>query len=118
LIVKISKRRNYHTFIRVLSSQVASHVMKRNKFEVFRKSLSSSSSGDACKYYTKAMSETQGLGQAFWQFRPFSRVLDWGRDFKGCCNYVLKNKLEAIGFFSYYDRKTSVLRFRLDQTDD
>jgi hypothetical protein len=49
--------------------------------------------------------ETQGKGQRFWQFRPFSRVMSWGRDFKNGCKYVVQNTLEALGFIPYKPRR-------------
>ncbi len=49
--------------------------------------------------------ETQGKGQRFWQFRPFSRVMSWGRDFKNGCEYVAQNTLEALGFIPYKPRR-------------
>jgi hypothetical protein len=49
--------------------------------------------------------ETQGKGQKFWQFRPFSRVMSWGRDFKSGCEYVVQNTLEALGFIPYKPRR-------------
>jgi REP element-mobilizing transposase RayT len=33
----------------------------------------------------------------FWDNRPFTRVVTWGRDFKGVDRYVKRNTLEAIG---------------------
>ena len=41
----------------------------------------------------------------FWDARPFTRVLEWGRDFRGACAYLLQNELEAIGFVAYRPRK-------------
>lgn len=130
LIIKISSRKNYQTFVRVLSSLIASHVMKMQSFKVFQKLLFKNACGgvevkltkqragdppkhlDPCELrYRKALQEIQGKGQAFWQFRPFTRVLYWGNDFKDSCAYLLKNVLEAIGFISYTERKT---RYRND----
>jgi hypothetical protein len=34
----------------------------------------------------------------FWDARPFTKILEWGRQFKGLKRYFLKNRLEAIGF--------------------
>jgi REP element-mobilizing transposase RayT len=34
----------------------------------------------------------------FWDARPFSRVVAWGRDFAGIKNYVHLNRVEALGF--------------------
>jgi len=121
LIIKISSRKNYQTFIRVLSSQIASHVMKMQSFKVFQKLLfkSATRAGDPtsvsiksgknqvlpCLRYEKALREPQGKEQAFWQFRPFTRILHWGKDFKESCNYLIKNTLEALGFITYVERK-------------
>lgn len=36
----------------------------------------------------------------FWAARPFSRIIRWGRDFAGIQKYLVKNRIEAIGFVS------------------
>ncbi|MEQ1666219.1 MAG: transposase [Bdellovibrionales bacterium] len=43
----------------------------------------------------------------FWDQRPFTRIVEWGRDFKRVSNYLLQNTLEAIGFVAYIPRKRS-----------
>jgi REP element-mobilizing transposase RayT len=43
----------------------------------------------------------------FWDKRPFSRILEWGRDFKITAKYLLQNTLEALGFIPYQPRKKS-----------
>jgi REP element-mobilizing transposase RayT len=108
LIIKISNRKNYHTFIRVLSGFIASHTMRLKSFKQFQEIRRKRIAGDpptSAKKHQQAESETQGIGQAFWQFRPFTRILHWGRDFKTCCEYLLKNNLEANGFIPYSPRK-------------
>jgi REP element-mobilizing transposase RayT len=53
------------------------------------------------------------LGLKFWDARPFTRVLEWGRDYHRTCDYLKQNILEALGFIphqprkSKYDRKKS-----------
>lgn len=42
----------------------------------------------------------------FWDKRPFTRIANWGKDFRGLCNYLLRNTLEAIGFIPYKPRIT------------
>jgi REP element-mobilizing transposase RayT len=42
----------------------------------------------------------------FWEKRPFTRIVQWGQDFKGVCSYLLQNSLEAAGFIPYQARKT------------
>ncbi len=45
-------------------------------------------------------------GAAFWDARPFTRIIEWGRDFKRTNDYVIKNTLEALGFVSYAARRS------------
>jgi REP element-mobilizing transposase RayT len=105
LLVRIKDRRGYVAFIRVLSSKVALLVMKTKSFQLFRKSLRNLR-GDGAK-----TTEIQGKGQKFWQFRPFHRILFWGRDFRSCKSYVIQNTLEALGFLAYKPRKNTNARW-------
>jgi hypothetical protein len=40
----------------------------------------------------------------FWDARPFTRVVAWGRDFKQLSEYLMQNTLEAFGFIGYQRR--------------
>jgi hypothetical protein len=40
-----------------------------------------------------------------WLYRPFTRIVEWGRDFTTTCAYVLQNELEGLGVVSYRKRK-------------
>lgn len=104
LVIKISHRKSYKTFVRVLAGRIASHVMRDQSFKVFKRRVLSSVAGDPPKAHPGQV-EVQGKGQAFWQFRPWTRVLHWGRDYKACCEYVKQNVLEALGFAEYKPRK-------------
>jgi REP element-mobilizing transposase RayT len=99
LVIKIQSQRLYRAFIRALSGQIARFVMEKQSFKVFRQSFVRER-GDG----GPAKKETQGLGQQFWQFRPWTRLLSWGKDYRGCCGYVVQNTLEALGFISYTPR--------------
>ena len=48
----------------------------------------------------KVLGAERGRGQdkQFWDGRPCSRVVHWGRDYKGVLGYFEKNRLQAIGF--------------------
>jgi putative transposase len=96
LVMRPPGRVRYKAFVRAISGLIASHVMGGVSFREFKKRLPA---GDGSK-----SKEAQGKGQQFWQFRPFSRVLFWGRDFKTCCEYVMQNTLEALGFVAYKKR--------------
>lgn len=44
---------------------------------------------------------------AFWDYRPFSRILLWGRAFQIACKYVEKNLMEAYGQIAYVPREAT-----------
>jgi hypothetical protein len=50
----------------------------------------------------------RGRGKAlkFWDARPFTRVVEWGRDLRNVCAYLRQNTLEALGFIAYKPRKS------------
>ena len=56
--------------------------------------------------------------QGFWEFRPFSRIVNWGRDFKTCVQYLKKNVLEALGFVPYKPRKDYYSKWLKDVLPD
>jgi REP element-mobilizing transposase RayT len=41
----------------------------------------------------------------FWDAKPYTKILEWGREYKTVCNYLLQNTLEALGFIPYQPRK-------------
>ena len=70
--------------------------MGQQSFKLFAKSRLISVTGGGV---TKLQSSDKNTdkAQGFWQFRPFSRVVSWGRDFKSCTEYLKQNVLEALG---------------------
>ncbi len=44
-------------------------------------------------------------GIKFWDALPFTRILEWGRDYHRTCLYLRQNVLEAMGFIPYRERK-------------
>ena len=137
LILRITNRILYRSFIKAVSGKIASHVMGEKSFKIFSKSrhktaakiLSEASvpqssqtestqkpkGGDGVQDPHKAFKAMPLLSLTFWQFRPFSRVISWGSDFKTCVKYVKQNILEALGFVPYKARKNYYSRW-LDET--
>ena len=109
LLLIITNRYLYRSFIKAVSGMIASHVMGQQSFGLFSKSRSISKAGLVAGYgVTKQPSPTDKSTekpQGFWQFRPFSRVVNWGRDFRNCTDYLKQNVLEALGFIPYTVRK-------------
>lgn len=40
----------------------------------------------------------KAVGARFWEGRPWTRILHWGRAYKAAKNYLGLNKIEALGF--------------------
>jgi hypothetical protein len=49
-------------------------------------------------------------GKKFWDKRPFTQIIEWGRQFRQVSSYVLQNTLEAIGFVEYKPRNKKKLK--------
>lgn len=114
LIILCSDKDSYHGFISVVSGRLASHVMNYQSFKNFMKVLKAASSrsataGGACTADAggapHATTEVFGTDQRFFNFRPFTRIIHWGKDFTASCGYIKRNILEALGFIAYKPRK-------------
>ncbi len=102
LLLRITSRKLYRAFIKAVAGKIASQVMGGRSFsDYFQEKISTSFA--ASERGDGPGGEDKTLG--FWQFRPFSRVVNWGNDYKGCLNYLKQNTLEAIGFVKYVARK-------------
>lgn len=55
---------------------------------------------------TLGVQRGKALGLKFWDARPFTRILEWGRDYRRACDYLKQNILEALGFIPYQPRKS------------
>ena len=47
----------------------------------------------------------RAMNLKFWDKRPFTRIVEWGREFRTVTDYLLQNTLEALGFIPYQPRK-------------
>ena len=73
LLVQPTSRQAYLNFIRALTGIIARIVLNAER-------------GSA------------SMIDRFWDSRPFTRIVEWGKDFAGVRNYIDLNTLEAIGF--------------------
>ncbi|HAG91553.1 MAG TPA: hypothetical protein DCL41_06760 [Bdellovibrionales bacterium] len=46
------------------------------------------------------------LGRGLWKFRPYTKVLSWGRETWNVNNYIFRNELEVFKFWKYKPRPT------------
>lgn len=104
LLLKVTNRVLYRAFIKAVSGKIASHVMGNQSFKLFTQSRLDSEWGDGARAHSREC-KTPQKDQGFWEFRPFSRIVSWGKDFKTCVAYLRQNILEALGFVPYTARK-------------
>ncbi|MBN1113804.1 MAG: transposase, partial [Oligoflexia bacterium] len=83
LLLKLQYRDAYSKFIRSVSGRIARIAL------------------DAEKGSAKLTEQIK----KFWDTRPFSRIVSWGRDYLNTFYYLFENSLEAGGFIKYRDRK-------------
>jgi len=73
----------YSAFVRAISGRIAQVLLKNMGFD--------SLGGDPKK---KQNTKTK---IKFWDYRPFSRIVGWGKDFAIMKDYILKNTLDVLG---------------------
>ena len=100
LVIKAESRSDYRRFVRSVSGLIARIVLGRERGS---KRTGGVETIDA-RRDQKGRSESPVGGDAtelklrFWDARPFTRIVEWGRDFTHLTKYILKNRLEAFGF--------------------
>lgn len=67
-------------------------------------------SGDLYKKFVQAFSGTLAKSvDVKWAGRPFTRLVNWGREYERACRYVEQNWLEAMGFIDYRGRNLEAI---------
>jgi REP element-mobilizing transposase RayT len=87
LIILPKSRLAYRRFIRAISGRIARIVLGAER--------------------------GRAKGIQFWDALPFTRILEWGKDFDRVKSYLKQNTLEALGFVPYRARSKSKLRARV-----
>jgi REP element-mobilizing transposase RayT len=81
LLVLPRSRRDYRAFVRAISGLIARLALGAERGR-----------------------PKQAQGGRFWDARPYTRIVEWGRAFHVACSYVRLNQLEASGFWPYRER--------------
>jgi REP element-mobilizing transposase RayT len=81
LILHIRSRKAFHKFVRALSGHIARIVLDAERGRAQEKK--------------------------FWIARPFTRILNWKKDFIQCKNHIAKNLIFALGFIQTVPQKNS-----------
>ncbi len=99
LIIQAPSRSAFQRFLRGTTGVIARMTLGRERGKALALDGKATLGRDA-------VSQGQGASSAFWDARPFTRIIEWGRDFKRTNDYVIKNTLEALGFVSYTARRS------------
>jgi REP element-mobilizing transposase RayT len=86
ILLKLKYRDSYSPFIRSISGIISRLVLNARK----GKAKLDKSSMDFKK---------------FWLHRPFSRIMNWGRDFDKLKSYIRQNILESLDIIEYKQRR-------------
>lgn len=70
LVVRLGKQRSFPSFIRSVTGLIARHVLGAER--------------------------GRARGVRFWQARPFTRIVSWGRDYIRLRGYMAKNEAQAF----------------------
>ena len=76
-VIKLEERKSYIKFVRVLTSRLAIAV--------------------ASVGHGQGASSRAALSNKLFALRPFTRILEWGKDFKNAISYLKLNHKEARG---------------------
>ena len=72
----------------------------RNSFAKFMKSISS-----IIARFMLGVKKGKAKSKQFWDNRPYSRIVEWGKAYYGVKAYILQNIKEAKGLCEYKPRK-------------
>ena len=89
LLIKLNNRFTFNPFIRALSGSIALKVTGSNKLKA--------------------------LKEKFWDYRPWTRVVEWKKAYSIAKDYVIQNHLEVMGLIPYKPRNYSKY-FRREST--
>jgi hypothetical protein len=95
LVIRPSSRKAFQNFVRSVTGLVARLVLGAERGQVRLKAKLTKDNEEQHLKNSKVQ---------LWSRRPFTRIVEWGRDFKGVLNYLTQNTLEALGFIAYRPR--------------
>ncbi len=64
------------------------------------------------RHLTSSLALLAKKKEKIFEFRPYTRILTWGREFETILNYIRLNDLEAFGFLNRKKLKTDNLLFK------
>ncbi len=107
LLVKTSRRSQFHHFFRVVCGQIAQRFKKEGLMKAVTHTPITTKTHAATK--TNKASDTKVLAlktkPRLWKYRPFSRVIKGFKAYKIICNYIQLNQQEVLGVIKYQKQR-------------
>lgn len=96
LLVKGKSREELQNFFRVFAGHTAQNILK--DFPILTQNLPAKGGAPETK------KECRKNQRKFWSYLIYTRIVQWGRDFKNVVHYIEKNTLELLGLITYVRR--------------
>jgi REP element-mobilizing transposase RayT len=92
--IKVNHIRNYG--LQVMSNHIHLHLQfpSREAYIKFIRSVT----GRIARRVLGSEKGSPSLVEKFWEARPYTQIVSWGRHFKTVVSYLKLNRLEALGF--------------------
>lgn len=104
LIIRPKSIHAYRAFVRALSGLIPRLMMNAQRgrrlkdlLRRLRSERAVQSRGEFPVKSLKARLEELPTSNSFWQARPFTRIVSWGKDYATLKNYLMKNRLDLVG---------------------
>lgn len=109
LISKIAKKHSIKIYSQALNHNHIHFVLKLKTKESYNKFIRelTSKMALAIRQFFENQLDLKGV----LNLRPFTRILEWGKDFRICLNYVTLNIKESLGLVSRATNKKPVNRY-------
>ena len=108
LVIQLTERKSFAPFIRALSGLIARQVLGAQRGA--KKLVRNAKDFDALATQ-QGLVDFKSLLDRFWDARPFTRIVNWGRDFRNLSGYMNKNIKQAWAFgFDVFDPQL-IMRF-------
>ena len=92
LVIQLTERKSFAPFIRALSGLIARQVLGAQRGA--KKLVRNAKDFDALATQ-QGLVDFKSLLDRFWDARPFTRIVNWGRDFQNLAGYMNKNINQA-----------------------
>ncbi len=98
LLISFKRREFYFKFVRAISGLIARQVLQTERGLAMKESQSKTKR--EMRIDNNNSAGAQSL-PGFWDARPFTRIVKWGKAYFTLARYILRNELEALGFIKY-----------------